>query len=254
MPPRRKLFDPQSNEPFAISRSGLEQFMRCPRCFYQHQRLGVSPPKMVPLTLAVATDALLKNEFDAIRGSDAKHHVWKTHGLNVTAYAHRDIELWRNNFKGIRVFHQATNLEVFGAVDDVWQHDETSELHIVDYKSTSKKGDPSIDEGGFGEAYKRQMEIYQWLFGAAGHKVSPLGYFLYVNGLKEGGFYNSKNQGVMNFKTTMIEYVGDYSWVEEVIKSAKDCLMSEVMPVRGAECDNCRYFEQRQTAQSNEPS
>ena len=56
----------------------------------------------------------------------------------------------------------------------------------------------------------------------------------------------------MNFKTTMIEYVGDSSWVEEVIKSAKDCLMSQAMPVRGAECDNCRYFEQRQTAQSNE--
>ena len=245
MPSRRKLFDPKSNEPFAISRTGLEQFMRCPRCFYQHRRLGVSPPKMVPLTLAVATDALLKNEFDAIRGTDSKHHVWKIHGLNVSAYAHRDIELWRNNFKGIRVLHEETNLEVFGAVDDVWQNDKTSELHIVDYKSTSKKGDPSIEEGAFGEAYKRQMEIYQWLFGALGHKVSRVGYFLYVNGLKDGGFYNSKNQGQMSFRTTIIEYVGDYSWVEGVIKRAKDCLMSEATPVSEGGCDNCRYFAQR---------
>ena len=59
MPPRCKLFDPKSNEPFAISRSGLEQFMRCPRCFYHHRRL-VSPPKMGAIDLAVATDALLK--------------------------------------------------------------------------------------------------------------------------------------------------------------------------------------------------
>ena len=87
--------------------------------------------------------------------------------------------------KGFRVFHEATNLEVFGAVDDVWQNDKTSELHIVDYKSTSKKGDPSIDEGGSGEAYKRQMEIYQWLFGGWVTRP-PVGYFLYVNGLKEG--------------------------------------------------------------------
>ena len=183
-------------------------------------------------------------------GADAKHHVWKTHGLNVTAYAHRDIELWRNNFKGIRVFHQATNLEVFGAVDDVWQHDETSELHIVDYKSTSKKGDPSIDEGGFGEAYKRQMEIYQWLFGVRVIRLVG-GLLSYVNGLKEGGFYNSKNQGVMNFKTTMIEYVGDYFMGRRRHQKRKRLFDEQAMPVRGAECDNCRYFEQRQTAQSN---
>ena len=58
-------------------------------------------------------------------------------------------------FKGIRVHHKNSNLEIFGAVDDVWQNKETGQLHIVDYKSTAKKGDPSIDEGGFGEAYKK---------------------------------------------------------------------------------------------------
>ena len=163
----------------------------------------------------------------------------------MSAYAHRDIELWRNNFKGIRVFHEATNLEVFGAVDDVWQNYKTSELHIVDYESTSKKGDQSIDGGGFGEAYKRQMEIYQWLFGALGHKVSRVGYFLYINGLKKGGFCNSKNQGQMSFRTTIVEYVGDCSWVGGVIKRAKDCLMSEATPVGEVGCDNCRYFAQR---------
>lgn len=50
-----------------LSRSALEQFIRCPRCFYQQRRLSLNQPSMVPLTLAVATDALLKNEFDAIR-------------------------------------------------------------------------------------------------------------------------------------------------------------------------------------------
>ena len=51
----------------------------------------------------------------------------------------------------------------------------------------------------------------------------------------------------MNFKTTMIEYAGDCSWVEGVIKNAKDCLMSEVCtPVSESECDNfVAYFNQR---------
>ena len=245
MPSRRKLFDPNSNEPFAISRTGIEQFMRCPRCFYMHRKLGVSPPKMVPLTLAVATDALLKNEFDEIRGTKKSHYVWDANGLNVTAFDHEDIELWRNNFKGIRHLHQSTNFEIFGAVDDVWKCRVTGELHIVDYKSTSKKGDPSIDEGGFGDAYKRQMEIYQWLFRACGFEVNDIGYFLYVNGSKQGRFFDENNDGRMRFKTTLIEYSGSTDWVENTVISAKSCLLDDKLPSGGDNCDNCRYFDER---------
>ena len=113
-----------------LSRSALEQHIRCPCCFYQQRKLGLKQPSMVPLTLAVATDALLKNEFDAIRGQDTSHAVWQEHGLNVRAYAHPDIDLWRNNRKGQRISHPS-GAEVYGAVDDVWENLETGELHIV---------------------------------------------------------------------------------------------------------------------------
>ena len=226
-----------------LSRSALEQFIRCPRCFYQQRRLGLKQPAMVPLTLAVATDALLKNEFDAIRGQDVTHAVWQEHGLNVRAFEHPDIDLWRNNFKGQRITHSC-GVEVFGAVDDVWENLETGELHIVDYKSTSKQGEPSIDVG-WGEGYKRQMEIYQWLFRQAGHKVSDTGYFLYVNGSKQGKFYSAGTHGVMNFATTLIPYDGDDGWVDAKIVEAMECYQADEMPQRGSDCDNCRYYEER---------
>ena len=226
-----------------LSRSALEQFIRCPRCFYQQRRLGLKQPSMVPLTLAVATDALLKNEFDAIRGQHAPHAVWQQHGLNVRAYAHPDIELWRNNFKGIRVSHSC-GFDVFGAVDDVWENLDNGELHIVDYKSTSKQGEPSIDVG-WGASYKRQMEIYQWLFRQAGHKVSNNGYFLYVNASKQGGFYASGTEGVMRFATTLIAYDGDDGWVDATVNDAAACFNSDEVPEAGSDCDNCRYFEER---------
>ena len=70
--PRAKLYDPNSNDVFALSRSALEQFINCPRCFYQQRRLGLKQPRMVPLTLAVATDALLKNEFDDARNPQSQ--------------------------------------------------------------------------------------------------------------------------------------------------------------------------------------
>jgi hypothetical protein len=230
-----------------LSRSAIEQHMRCPRCFYLHRKLKIQPPSCPPLTLAVATDALLKNEFDAIRGTDETHPLWTEHGLNVRAYAHDDIDLWRSNFKGMRIPHKS-GIEIFGAVDDVWQDRDTGDLVIVDYKSTSKQGDPSIDEGGWGDAYKRQMEIYQWLFRQAGHSVSATGYFLYVNGSKEGGFYDHHEDGidgVMRFKTTMIAYEGNDDWVEAAVDAAIACLESEEIPESGDGCDVCNHMNRR---------
>jgi hypothetical protein len=227
----------------AISRSALEQHIRCPRCFYLQRRLGLKPPSMVPLTLAVATDALLKNEFDAIRASGASHAIWQQENLPVKAYQHDDIDLWRNNFKGMRITH-STGATIFGAIDDIWQNLETGELHIVDYKSTSKQGEPSLDSG-FGDGYKRQMEIYQWLFRNAGFSVSGTGYFLYVNGSKAGGFYDSEGFGLMRFSTTLIAYAGDDSWVDGAVSAAVTCLQANALPETGPNCDSCRYYEQR---------
>ena len=130
---------------------------------------------MVPLTLAVATDALLKNEFDAIRGRIVAP-IWEKFNLNVSAYAHDEIENWRNNFRGMRIFHEATNMEIFGAVDDICNTTKRG-ISTLSTQVDIKKGEPTIEGGGFGDGYKRQMEIYQWLFNQAGFDTSSLATF-----------------------------------------------------------------------------
>ena len=57
------------------------------------------------------------------------------------------------------------------------------ELHIVDYKATSKDDEVNLD-AEWQDGYKRQMEIYRWLFINNGFKVSDTGYFVYANGKK----------------------------------------------------------------------
>ena len=103
---------------------------------------------------------------------------------------------------------------------------------------------PLIDVG-WGDAYKRQMEIYQWLFREAGFNVSPIGYFLYVNGIKQGTFYEGTAKGRMWFDTTMIAYEGDASWVASAVDEAVACLAGDEIPDSGDACDNCRYFHER---------
>ena len=247
---RYNLFDPTNKDPFAISRSGIDQFLRCPRTFVLHRKYGVKPPSMAPLTLAVATDHLLKNEFDRYREMQSSEHpIFKKYNLSVIPYQHPDIETWRQNFKGIRYFDKATNFEVFGAIDDIWEDIDSKELYIIDYKSTSKKSDPEI-ETGWGGAYKRQMEIYQWLFKKNGFPVSNMGYFLYVNGVKGNNeFYSDQagyeDVGFMEFKTTLIPYSGNFEWVPGVLSRIKKALLDDRLPPANQNWDENRYFYER---------
>ena len=40
----RNLYDPASDKPFNISRSKIDRFVECPRCFYIDRRLGTGRP------------------------------------------------------------------------------------------------------------------------------------------------------------------------------------------------------------------
>ena len=158
------------------------------------------------------------------------------------------MEDWRNNFRGIRYLHEPTNQEITGAIDDVWERLDTGQLHIVDYKSTSKKDDPDI-ESGWGFGYKRQMEVYQWLFRKNGFDIHETGYFLYINGRKDTAFYDEETGGEtvgrMLFRTTLIPYDGDTRWVDDIIYQCKDTLRSDEIPEASEGCDSCRYFRER---------
>jgi hypothetical protein len=247
---RYNKFDKKRSDPFPISRTGIDQFLRCPRAFVLHRKYGVKPPSFAPLTLAIATDHLLKNEFDGYRkDQSSKHPIFEKFGLDVVPYQHSKIENWRSNFKGIRYLDEATNFEVFGAIDDVWEDTKSKELYLVDYKSTSKKGDPDI-ETGWGASYKRQMEIYQWLFRKNGFPVSDTGYFLYVNGIKgDNDFYSAhegyRDVGFMEFKTTLIPYTGNSDWISGTLWRMKETLMDDELPPPNESWDDNRYFYER---------
>jgi len=66
---RRRLFDPDDPAPFPLSRSKVDLFISCPRCFYLDRRLGIARPPGFPFNLNSAVDTLLKNEFDEYRRS-----------------------------------------------------------------------------------------------------------------------------------------------------------------------------------------
>ena len=230
----KNLFDPKSEEPFKLSRSKIELFLECPRCFYLDRRLGVSRPPGFPFTLNSAVDHLLKKEFDIHRAQGSAHPLMKTYGIKAVPFAHEMIDEWRENFKGVQFLHRPTNLVITGAVDDIWIND-AKELIVVDYKATSTTSEITLDSD-YRQAYKRQMEIYQWLLRRNGFPVSNVGYFVYANGRKDRKAFD----GRLEFDVQIISYEGNDKWVEGAIQNAKTCLVGELVGA-GSNCEYCAY-------------
>lgn len=220
-----------------LSRSKLDLFMECPRCFYLDNRLGVGRPKGPSFTLNIAVDALLKKEFDIHRVAKTTHPLMKKYGVEAIPFSHDLLNDWRENFVGIQYRHPESGLTISGAIDDIWVN-PAGELIIVDYKATSKDGKmETLSDSGWDRQYKRQMEVYQWLFRKKGFKVSNTGYFVYVNGRKDKEAFDAK----LEFDVTLISHTGNDSWVEGEILKAKTCLDSETLPLHSQTCDYCMY-------------
>lgn len=218
-----------------LSRSKIDLFVECRRCFFLEQVLGVKRPSMAPFTLNIAVDHLLKKEFDLHRDGGTAHPLMKTYGIDAIPFAHDHMEKWRHNFTGVEYFHEPTGLTIFGAVDDVWVNPE-GELIVVDYKATAKDGEITLS-GRFGEQYKRQMAVYQWLLRNNGFAVSNTGYFVYVNGKKDAAAFDGK----LEFDVILLTHEGDPSWIEPTLMEIKKCLESTDIPTEGRECEHCRY-------------
>ena len=137
---------PGSKDPYTISRSKVERFQECPRCFWLEARYGIGRPDSFPFTLNNAVYELFKREFDIHRANGEAHPLMKAYGIDAVPFKHKDMDVWRENFKGIEHRHQETGFMVSGAVDDMWVG-KKGELYFVDYKSTSNDEEiTSVDE------------------------------------------------------------------------------------------------------------
>lgn len=217
-----------------LSRSKIDLFLDCPRCFYLDARLGIKRPEFPAFTLNSAVDHLLKKEFDIHRAKGVAHPLMKKYGVTAVPYQHKDLEKWRHNFTGIQHRHEPTGLFVFGAIDDLWVNPR-GELYIVDYKATARDRDPDL-EGKWQEGYKRQMEVYQWLFRQNGFTISETGYFVYVNGKRDRAAFD----GRLEFDVHLIPYKGGTAWIESALLAIRKTL-DGALPLPSAECEYCSY-------------
>ncbi len=222
-----------------LSRSKIELFNECPRCFYLDNKLGTARPRGPAFTLNIAVDALLKKEFDVHRAAGTAHPLMEKYGIDAVPYAHASMNTWRENFEGVEYFHEPTGFTISGAVDDIWVNKE-GELIVVDYKATSKPGSiETLEDSSWNEQYKRQMGVYQWLLHKNGFPVSPKGYFVYANADGDKKAFDAQ----LEFEVTVVPCEGKTDWIDAVLPKIKETLDSEAIPATGSSCEYCPYRE-----------
>jgi len=231
-------FDKSSEAPYTISRSKIERFIECPRCFWLECVHGISRPDIAPYTLNNAVDELFKREFDIHRAKQSLHPLLEKYGVDAVPFQDARMEEWRDALKrGIKVHDKKRNLVVRGGIDDVWINPK-GELIIVDYKATAGKDIVTLDNA-WKIAYKRQVEVYQWLFRGNAFAVSNTAYFVYANGDDDKEAFDGK----LEFDVTLLPYEGDDSWIDPTLDKLKACLESDTIPETGKMCDYCPYRE-----------
>ena len=186
----RGKFDPNNDQPYELSRSRIENFFKCPACFYMQQVEGIVFPSIPGFNINEATDILLKRDFDFYREKQESHPFLISKGYShLIPFQHENFELWTQSLHfgakdRMHYDHLDTNLRIGGGLDDVWFNQKTSKIHIVDYKSTSQKKDygPINLDDYWKSAYKRQMDLYVWIMKQKGLDVDDVGFFLYCDG------------------------------------------------------------------------
>lgn len=222
-----------------LSRSKIDLFIECPRCFYIDNKLGTKRPGMPSFNLNIAVDTLFKKEFDVHRVAGTQHPIMTKYKVDAVPFVHKDLDLWRDNFEGITHLHEPTSLMTSGAVDDIWVN-PAGELIVVDYKATSKDGTiESLSDSSWEDQYRRQLGVYIWLLRQNGFNVSDTGYFVYANASTEQDAFND----TLVFETTLVPCVGETDWIEPTLQKIKACLESDTFPASGEYCEYCPYRE-----------
>lgn len=239
MPSKKKRFDPSLQKECRLSRSKIELFVDCPRCFYLDMRCGIDRPPSFPFSLNNEVDRRLKEEFNFYRELEEPHPYMVKAGIDAVPFKHKSIEAWQDALRrGIQYRLPDTNLIVCGGIDDVWQSRgvDAGKLFIVDYKATSQAGVVSLDDR-WKDSYKRQAEIYQWLFKMNGFDVSDTALFVFCNARKSGSEFNSR----LDFEVSILPHVGDTQWVEPAIREAFNLLRADNAPEPNHDCKWCQF-------------
>lgn len=233
----RKPYDKEDRN-IRISRSALEEAMRCPRCYYQDRRLGLKRPSGPSFTLNNAVDSLLKLEMEVYREDQVSHPVMERFApeLELVPMQEPRLEEWRSVRKGVTANHAPSGFVLAGAIDDLWLSRATGLAHVADFKAAGSNAGSSLD-GPYRAPYKRQLDVYTYLLSRNGLPMSETAFFLFALADRTGPAFD----GVLQFTEELVAYKCDTSWIEPALMEVRTYLDADETPAASTDCEWCKF-------------
>jgi hypothetical protein len=253
----RTRYKSNAATPLFISRSKIEIFLKCPRCFYFIMKYGFRRPQPLELSLNKLVDTCCKNDMDYCRKHDVIHPIFEENSVELKPYIPdnpQTVKEWRDDMKayiGAYYLYEKYNWLLCGIVDDIMVN-ENGGLVVIDFKSTSKFEDiNSFDDVSFGAGLKVQLEWYSWLFLQMGFEVENTAYLIYYNAVKDKHLQPDEDFSLMRFRRTLVPVECELDWIEPTLEKMYQCLESSTPPEQQSyqdkykernKCDQCAYL------------
>ena len=233
---KKKLYSKNSSRPFKLSRTKIDLFFECRRCFFLDQKFGIKRPHGTPLVLSNRIVDDFKKELNICRVEKNIHSKVKDLNKNLIPASHNKLEEWKSSFKGISFLHDSTNLLIYGIIDDVWWDRTTNKNHSVVIKSNSKKNHMSYEN--IWPGYWRQLSLYSYLLSKNLLPMSSTGILVFINAPTNISQIEDKSY----FGLNIFEKILDFDWIEPTIQLISKTLKNENPPENSKKCKYCNYY------------
>lgn len=207
-----------------ISRTKIELFLECQRCFWLEAKYNIKrPEKFGGVYIGAKYDPLLKNKFDQHRKSNNKPEELKDYDFEL--YPHYEkLNQWRRN---LEFYHPEHKITYYGKIDDLLIN-KNNELVPFDFKTTLSK------DFQIYESYKRQLEMYGYFLKKQGEQVSSLGVFYVIKIDIKDGFEKIEKREVI------VQENLDYEIYDKILDNLREVYFSEREPEPNYSCQFCQ--------------
>lgn len=226
-----------------LSPSKLNDYNRCPRCFWIAQNHGIKPPRGIFSSLPGGMDRVIKPYFDQYRGTLPPELKGRVPGVLMSDMA--TLKRWRFWKTGPSITFNEHAVTLSGALDDCLID---SDVYIP--WDTKTKGAKPKDNGA--QYYQTQLDSYNLMLRENGHKIKDVGYLGYFfpirvdSAVTSGDALKSVEHASCTFGVDIYRLDCSADRAKELTFKAAECLRGPIPTAEG--CELCEYILMRQNA------
>lgn len=217
-----------------LSKSQLDKFVDCPRCFWLAQRHKLKQPDMISSKVWKGVERVTIQHYDA-------HRAAKTTPENLQGMVppgaiplQRDAE----GMKALRYWGKGLpfkvgNILVTTALDDMLEYDldGAKRYAVIDYKSKSKL----TDEEATADMYQNQADVFDLAANINGLPTNGFVYFDYwspvsVEGSEPPAGPGDTGSTMQKWASQVIMIKVDHERIKKLVLAAAKCIETDAMP------------------------